>query len=156
MPGKALILTDPLWRLGSARLNTKRTSWPLFCMPSSPGWALQQRLYGMKRARALCILNATCPSARLLTDPPRTPFSPSRPRPPAHALFVRPRASEPSRATRRNQGAVVTGEVHDACLDDQCSKFDQMPCALAALDLPLAHVMPRLCRLAAIRHQPVG
>ncbi len=44
-----------------------------------------------------------------------------------------------------DHGAVVAGEVHNPGLDDEAAEFDQMPRALAALDLPIPHVMPRLC-----------
>jgi hypothetical protein len=33
-------------------------------------------------------------------------------------------------------GGIVVGEFDDTRLDDEATKFDQMPCALAALDLP--------------------
>src|SRR6516162_8513456 len=42
-----------------------------------------------------------------------------------------------------DRGAVVAGEVHDTCFDDETAQFDEVPRALAALDLPRAHVMPR-------------
>lgn len=42
-----------------------------------------------------------------------------------------------------DHGAVVVGQVHDACLDDEATEFDQMARPLAPLDLPCAHVMPR-------------
>lgn len=48
-----------------------------------------------------------------------------------------------------DDGAVVAGELDDARLDHKPAEFDQMPCALAALDLPVTHVMPRPCRLIA-------
>lgn len=46
--------------------------------------------------------------------------------------------------------AIVIGELDNACLDDETAKFDELPCALATLDLPGAHIMPSPCRLPAI------
>ena len=46
-----------------------------------------------------------------------------------------------------DDGAVVAGQIHDPSLDDEAAEFDQMPRALAALDLLGAHVMPRPRRL---------
>ena len=42
-----------------------------------------------------------------------------------------------------DHGAIVAGQVHDPGLDDEAAEFDQMPRALAALDLSCSHVMPR-------------
>ena len=36
-------------------------------------------------------------------------------------------------------GAIVAGRVHDAGLGDELAQFDQMPRALAVLDLPGTH-----------------
>jgi hypothetical protein len=47
-------------------------------------------------------------------------------------------------------GAIVVGELDNACLDDETAEFNQMPGALAALDLPAAHVMPSQSRLPAV------
>lgn len=35
-----------------------------------------------------------------------------------------------------DHGAVVAGQIHDARLDDESAEFDQVPGALATLDLP--------------------
>ena len=35
-----------------------------------------------------------------------------------------------------DHGGIAAGEFDDTRLDDEATKFDQMPCALAALDLP--------------------
>jgi len=50
----------------------------------------------------------------------------------------------------KDGGAVVARQVHDAGFDDEAAQFDEVPRALAALDLPLAHVMSRLCRLIPV------
>lgn len=55
-----------------------------------------------------------------------------------------------------DHGAVVSGEVHDTGLDDETAEFDEMPGALAALDLPVAHITPRPCRLMPVARRPVA
>ena len=55
-----------------------------------------------------------------------------------------------------DHGAVVAGQVYDPGLDDKAAEFDQMPGALAAFDLPCAHVMPRPCRLMPVARCPVA
>lgn len=63
-----------------------------------------------------------------------------------------------------DHGAIIAGQVHDPGFDHEAAEFDQMPGALAALDLPSAHVMPRpLCLtpvarrlVASERHQRCG
>jgi len=55
-----------------------------------------------------------------------------------------------------DDGAIVIGQLDDACLDDEITELDQMSCAFAALDLPSAHVMPSHCRLPAIVCCPVA
>lgn len=55
-----------------------------------------------------------------------------------------------------DHGAVVSGEVHDPGLNDEAAEFDQMPGALAALDLPCPHVMPCLRRLMPVARRPVA
>ena len=55
-----------------------------------------------------------------------------------------------------DHGAVVAGQVHDTGFNDEAAKFDKMPRALAALDLPLAHVTSRPCRLMAVACRPVA
>ena len=55
-----------------------------------------------------------------------------------------------------DDGAIVAGQVHDPGLDDEAAEFDQMPRALAALDLPGAHVMPRPRRLMPVARRPVA
>ena len=37
----------------------------------------------------------------------------------------------------KDGGAIIAGQLHDASLDDEAAEFDQVPRALAALDLPL-------------------
>ena len=54
--------------------------------------------------------------------------------------------------SRGNAGTVWSLGI----LDDEAAEFDQMPRALAALDLPGAHVMPRLRRLLLIARRPVA
>jgi hypothetical protein len=44
-----------------------------------------------------------------------------------------------------DDGAIIAGQVHHTSLDDETTKFDQVPRSLAALDLPCAHIMPRPC-----------
>lgn len=53
-------------------------------------------------------------------------------------------------------GAVVVGEIDDAGFDDETAEFDQMPRALAAFDLPCAHIMPRSCGLMAVARRPIA
>lgn len=52
--------------------------------------------------------------------------------------------------------AIVVGQLDNACLDNETAKFDELPCALATLDLPRAHIMPSPCRLPAIVSYPVA
>lgn len=47
-------------------------------------------------------------------------------------------------------GAVVVGQLNDACFDDETSEFDQMSSAFAALDLLGAHIIASQSRLPAI------
>ena len=54
-----------------------------------------------------------------------------------------------------DDSAIIVGQFDDACLDDEPAEFDQMSGALAALDLPGAHIMPSPCRLPAIVGRPV-
>jgi hypothetical protein len=49
-----------------------------------------------------------------------------------------------------DRGAIIAGQLHDASLDNEPAQFDEVPRALAALDLPRAHVMSRLCHLMAV------
>ncbi len=53
-------------------------------------------------------------------------------------------------------GTVVAGQLHDSGLDDEAAEFDQMPRALAALDLPCAHIMPGARRLIAVARRAVA
>lgn len=48
-----------------------------------------------------------------------------------------------------NYGPVIAVRLHNAGFDDEAAEFDQMPCALAAFDLPYPLVMPRPCRACA-------
>ncbi len=54
-----------------------------------------------------------------------------------------------------DHGAIVAGQVHDPGLDDETAEFDQMPGALPAFDLPIAHVTPRPRCLMAVELRPV-
>ncbi|MCH4561366.1 hypothetical protein [Mesorhizobium jarvisii] len=51
---------------------------------------------------------------------------------------------------------MVVGQINDACLDDEAAEFDQVSSALAALDLPSAHVIASPCRLLSIVGCPVA
>ena len=55
-----------------------------------------------------------------------------------------------------NDGAIIICQLDDACLDDETAKFDELPCALATLDLPGAHVIASQSRLPAIVSRPVA
>src|SRR6185437_15118848 len=56
-----------------------------------------------------------------------------------------------------DRGPVVASQFDNPGLDDETAEFDEMPRALAALDLPRAHVMPRPCRqIAPARRQCRG
>src|SRR5690606_25680921 len=55
-----------------------------------------------------------------------------------------------------DHGTVIAGQVHNARLDDETAEFDQIWGALAALDLPVAHVMPRPRRLMPVARRPVA
>ncbi len=52
--------------------------------------------------------------------------------------------------------AVVAGQFDDARLDDEPAELDQMPRTLAALDLPVPHVMPGPRRLMAVASRLVA
>ncbi|ANN57216.1 hypothetical protein A9174_10915 [Mesorhizobium loti NZP2037] len=49
-----------------------------------------------------------------------------------------------------DDGAVISGQINNACLYDEAAEFDQMSGSLAALDLPGAHVIASQSRLPAI------
>jgi hypothetical protein len=53
-------------------------------------------------------------------------------------------------------GAVVASEFDNARLDDEATQLDQMPRALATLDLPGAHIMTHLRRLVPMARRPVA
>src|ERR1700749_2881710 len=55
-----------------------------------------------------------------------------------------------------DRGAVVAGQVDDSGFNDQAAEFDEMTCALAALDLPCAHVMSRPCDLMPVARRSVA
>lgn len=55
-----------------------------------------------------------------------------------------------------DDGTIIPGEAHDAGLDHEPAKFDQMPRAPAALDLPASHVMPRPRRSMPVVCRPVA
>jgi hypothetical protein len=55
-----------------------------------------------------------------------------------------------------NDGAIIAGQIHHTSLDDEAAQFDQVPRALAALDLSCAHIMPRPCSLLAVARRPVA
>ena len=56
----------------------------------------------------------------------------------------------------KNGGAIIAGQIHDTSLDDEASEFNEMPRALAALDLTGAHIMPRPCCLLTVARRPVA
>ncbi len=55
-----------------------------------------------------------------------------------------------------DRGAVVAGQVHDAGFHDEAAEFDELPRALASLDLPRAHVMSRPCGLMTVARRSVA
>ena len=55
-----------------------------------------------------------------------------------------------------DRGAVVTGQIYDPSFDEETAQFDEVPRALAALDLPSAHVTPRPCRLMPVARGSVA
>ena len=55
-----------------------------------------------------------------------------------------------------DRGAVVAGQFDNPGLDDKTAEFDEKPRPLTALDLPLAHVTSRPCRLMAVACRPVA
>lgn len=55
-----------------------------------------------------------------------------------------------------DDGAIVIGQLDDACLDDEAAEFDQTAGALTALDLPRAHVTASQGRLPTIACCPVA
>src|ERR1700738_3611129 len=55
-----------------------------------------------------------------------------------------------------DRGAVVARQVDDSGFNDKAAEFDEMPRALATLDLPRAHVMPRLCGLMPVARRSVA
>jgi hypothetical protein len=55
-----------------------------------------------------------------------------------------------------DHGAVVAGQFDNPGLDDKTAEFDEKPRPLAALDLPLAHVTSRPCRLMVFACRPVA
>lgn len=54
------------------------------------------------------------------------------------------------------RGEVISGQLDDACLDDEPTEFNQVSGALATLDLPGAHVTASQSRLPAIAGRPVA
>src|ERR1700743_1074888 len=52
--------------------------------------------------------------------------------------------------SREDGGAGVAGKVDDSGFNDQAAEFDEMTCALAALDLPCSHVMSLPCGLMPV------
>jgi hypothetical protein len=55
-----------------------------------------------------------------------------------------------------DRGAVVAGQVHDTGFNNEAAEFDEMPGALAALDLPRAHVMSHPCGLMPVARRSVA
>jgi len=55
-----------------------------------------------------------------------------------------------------DHGAVVAGQVYNACLYDETAEFNQLPGALAALDLPGPHVIASQSSLAPMAGCPVA
>lgn len=80
-------------------------------------------------------------------------YSPQRPRvSPFVALEL---VGHPYQRTE-DDGSVVAGEINDAGFDDETAEFDQMPRALAALDLPPSHIMSRPRCLMPVACRPVA
>ena len=55
-----------------------------------------------------------------------------------------------------DDGAIIAGQVNDPGFDDEPTEFDEVPRALAALDLPCPHVMPVPCCLIPVECCPVA
>jgi len=55
-----------------------------------------------------------------------------------------------------DDGAVVAGQIDESSFHDEAAEFNEMPRALAALDLPHAHVMPCPCGLMPVARRPVA
>ncbi len=66
-------------------------------------------------------------------------LGPERPR--VFALIAFELVGHPEQRAK-NEGTVIAGQINDTGLYDEAAEFDQMPRALATLDLPCAHVMP--------------
>lgn len=79
-------------------------------------------------------------------------FGPERPR--LSALLASEFVRHPKHRAI-DDGAIIIGELDDACLDDETAEFDQVSRAFAALDLPGAHVIASQSRLPAIVSYPV-
>ncbi|ABQ38286.1 hypothetical protein BBta_6371 [Bradyrhizobium sp. BTAi1] len=56
----------------------------------------------------------------------------------------------------KDGSAIIAGQVDESSFHDEPAEFDQMPRALAALDLPCAHIMPSPCCLATVARRPVS
>ncbi|ESZ17736.1 hypothetical protein X735_11520 [Mesorhizobium sp. L2C085B000] len=54
------------------------------------------------------------------------------------------------------RGAIISGQLDNACFDDETAKFDELPGTLATVNLPGAHIIPSPCRLPAIVGCPVA
>ena len=74
-------------------------------------------------------------------------FGPERPRP--FALIALELVGHPEQCAV-DHDAVIAGEIHDPSLDHETAEFDKVARALAAIDLPCAHVMPRPCGLMPV------
>jgi hypothetical protein len=55
-----------------------------------------------------------------------------------------------------DDSSIIAGQVHHTRLDDKAAQFDQVPRALAALDLPYVHVMPRPYYLVTVARRSVA
>src|SRR5262249_45939821 len=100
---------------------------------SSSSCFVARRRVGLKRLLSLC--------------------GPQRPR--LFALITLELVGHPKQRAE-DRGAVIASQIDDTGFDDEAAEFDEMPRALAAPDLPRAHVMSRPCCLMAVARRPVA
>src|SRR5579871_1793125 len=55
-----------------------------------------------------------------------------------------------------DDGAIIAGQFDDPGFDDETAEFDEMPRALAALDLPRAHIISCPCGLMPVACRPAA
>ena len=55
-----------------------------------------------------------------------------------------------------DHGAIAAGQVDEPGFHDEAAEFDQVPRALAAIDLPRTHIMPRFCGLIPVARRSVA